>query len=131
MTFEYATLLLAYSYAFDGSGKVQRDKANYALATFANGKHYNADLNAAYNIGARFWVAYLGGLDKKQEADAEKIIREETGKSSGSSSRTSDITLSTLWQSNAQRCGACRYPHYIILISGGSVHQSQKRACSF
>lgn len=95
-------------FAFDGSGKVKRDKENYALATFSNGKRYNADLNAAYNIGARFWVSYLKWLDKikSQETGAEKIASEDTGKSSGSSIRTSVITLSTLWQLNAQRCGA-------------------------
>ncbi|WP_424100205.1 IS200/IS605 family accessory protein TnpB-related protein [Moorena producens] len=38
---------------FDGSGKVKRDSKNYALATFSSGKRFNADLNGAYNIGAR------------------------------------------------------------------------------
>lgn len=44
------------SWAYDGSGKVRRDKKNYALATFASGKKYNADLSASYNIGARYWL---------------------------------------------------------------------------
>ncbi|NET81949.1 MAG: IS200/IS605 family element transposase accessory protein TnpB [Moorea sp. SIO1F2] len=39
--------------AFDGSGKVKRDSKNYAHATFSSGKRFNADLNGAYNIGAR------------------------------------------------------------------------------
>lgn len=91
-------------YAFDGSGKVKRDKKNYALATFANGKRYNADLNAAYNIGARFWVSYLGWLDRiSQETGAERTASGDTGKSSGSPVRTSTITLSTLWGLAAQR----------------------------
>ena len=38
---------------FDGSGKVLRDAQNAQLATFAVGKQYNADLNAANNIAAR------------------------------------------------------------------------------
>ena len=41
------------SYAYDGSGKLSRDKDNYANAKFSNGKRYNADLNAAYNIATR------------------------------------------------------------------------------
>ena len=44
------------SWAYDGSGKVRRNKKNYALATFASGKKYNADLSASYNIGARYWL---------------------------------------------------------------------------
>lgn len=45
--------------AYDGSGRLERDKHNKALATFSNGKQYNADLNAAYNIGARYFVREL------------------------------------------------------------------------
>ena len=39
--------------AYDGSGIVKRDSKNYVLATFSSGKRFNADLNGAYNIGAR------------------------------------------------------------------------------
>ncbi|NEP48414.1 MAG: IS200/IS605 family element transposase accessory protein TnpB, partial [Moorea sp. SIO3C2] len=39
--------------AYDGSGTVKRDPKNYALATFPSAKRFNADLNGAYNIGAR------------------------------------------------------------------------------
>ena len=42
--------------AFDGSGKVTRDKHNHSICTFANGKQYNCDLSASYNIGARFFL---------------------------------------------------------------------------
>ncbi|NEO69733.1 MAG: transposase [Moorea sp. SIO3H5] len=41
------------SNAYDGSGTVWRDRKNYALARFSNGKRYNADLSASYNIAAR------------------------------------------------------------------------------
>ena len=41
------------SLAFDGSGKVERDKDNYSMCTFASGKRYNCDLSASYNICAR------------------------------------------------------------------------------
>ena len=40
-------------WSYDGSGKVVRDPKNAQLATFATGKQYNADLNAANNIAAR------------------------------------------------------------------------------
>ena len=43
-------------YAFDGSGQVKRDKDNFSLCTFSNGKRYNTDLSASYNIGARFFI---------------------------------------------------------------------------
>ena len=48
----YSTSLLAY----DGSGKVARDKDNHSLCTVKTGKRYNADLNASYNIGARYFI---------------------------------------------------------------------------
>ena len=43
-------------YAFDGSGQVKRDKDNFSQCTFSNGKRYNTDLSASYNIGARFFI---------------------------------------------------------------------------
>lgn len=47
-------------FAFDGSGKVLRGKeANlntYELCQFSNGKIYNCDLSASYNIGARYFI---------------------------------------------------------------------------
>ena len=42
--------------AFDGSGVVERDKDNYSLCTFTTGKRYHADLNASYNIAARYFI---------------------------------------------------------------------------
>ena len=51
--------------AFDGSGKVLRGKesertdGNYSLCEFQNGKLYNCDLNATYNIGARYFIREL------------------------------------------------------------------------
>ena len=46
--------------AYDGSGKVLRGKdANlntYELCKFSNGKIYNCDLSASYNIGARYFI---------------------------------------------------------------------------
>ena len=50
--------------AFDGSGWAKRGSeiapnTPYSTLQFATGKFYNADLNASYNIGARFFIRYL------------------------------------------------------------------------
>ena len=45
--------------AYDGSGKVTRDPENHSLAVFRNGKQYNCDLSASYNIGARYFIREL------------------------------------------------------------------------
>lgn len=42
--------------AFDGTGRVVRDKSNMARCRFSSGKQYNSDLNASYNIGARYFI---------------------------------------------------------------------------
>ncbi len=42
-------------YAFDGSGEVKRNSKK-DLCKFPNGKTYHADLNASYNIGARYFI---------------------------------------------------------------------------
>ncbi|HEU0198543.1 MAG TPA: IS200/IS605 family accessory protein TnpB-related protein [Nevskiaceae bacterium] len=74
--------------AFDGSGPLSRDSHNAALATFKTGKHYNADLSASYNIGARYWYQRLtGGNDRQARL--------------GGSPRSVPgirVTLSTLWE---------------------------------
>lgn len=50
--------------AFDGSGIVKRgskisEDTPYSIIQFTSGKFYNADLNASYNIGARYWIKKL------------------------------------------------------------------------
>lgn len=49
--------------AYDGSGKVLRGKSGgfntYELCRFQNGKIYNCDLSASYNIGARYFIREL------------------------------------------------------------------------
>ena len=53
--------------AYDGTGKVSRgsytvnnlEKYNYSICVFQNGKQYNCDLNASYNIGARYFIREL------------------------------------------------------------------------
>ncbi|MDU3181744.1 MAG: transposase [Lachnospiraceae bacterium] len=52
--------------AFDGSGRVLRgsestkiEEDNYSLCEFTTGKVYHCDLNATYNIGARYFIREL------------------------------------------------------------------------
>lgn len=51
--------------AFDGSGRVLRGREsertcnNYSLCEFSTGKLYHCDLNASYNIGARYFIREL------------------------------------------------------------------------
>lgn len=72
--------------AYDGSGIVNRDSKNYALAKFASGKRYSADLNGSQNIAAR------GILKLTRRKDSE----ERSSKSSGRSPR-SWACLCDLW----------------------------------
>ena len=52
--------------AFDGSGRVLRGdesaktNGNYSLCEFQTGKVYHCDLNASYNIGARYFIREFG-----------------------------------------------------------------------
>jgi len=86
---EYVYARGTSSWAFDGSGRVQRSKTQYELATFANGKQYSCDLSASYNIAAR----YL--------ADKRKLTRRKDGqvaKGRGScATPRMPVTLSLLW----------------------------------
>lgn len=49
--------------AYDGSGVVLRGReanlGTYELCKFSNGKIYNCDLSASYNIGARYFIREL------------------------------------------------------------------------
>ena len=60
--------------AYDGSGKVERDPDNHSLCTFANGKRYNCDLSASYNIGARYFIREL---TKPMPATAWSVLEAE------------------------------------------------------
>ncbi|ACK80069.1 transposase, IS605 OrfB family protein, putative [Acidithiobacillus ferrooxidans ATCC 23270] len=77
-------------HAYDGSGAVKRDARNWSWVTFATGKRYNADLNACYNIAARFFAKMLGLTGR----NAQACVR---GKSSATQPRI-PVTLSTLWR---------------------------------
>lgn len=87
---EYVNRAGTSEFAYDGSGKVRRDGRNWSRVTFATGKRYNADLNACYNIAARFFAKMLGLTGRKAQA----CVR---GKSSATQPRT-PVTLSILWQ---------------------------------
>lgn len=84
-------------YAYDGSGPVKRDKKNACLATFSNGRRYNADLNGAQNIAAR-GLAILLGLKPHKEVSgvARKGSPGCTGKSSGRPTRI-PLVLADIW----------------------------------
>jgi IS605 OrfB family transposase len=86
---EYVYARGTSSWAFDGSGKVQRSKTQYELATFANGKKYSCDLSASYNIAARY-LAYKLKLTRRKDGQVAK------GRSSCATPRM-PVTLSLLW----------------------------------
>ena len=57
--------------AFDGSGIVERGiNNNYSLCRFVTGKLYNCDLNATYNIGARYFIReYLKSFSETEKLE--------------------------------------------------------------
>ena len=86
--------------AFDGSGRVSRGKEaelkSYSLCRFPNekGKVYNCDLNATYNIGARYFIReILKSKPERVRLDIEAHVPE--------CSKRSTCTLSTLISLNA------------------------------
>lgn len=87
------------AWAFDGSGRVKRDCAQYELATFVSGKRYNADLNASYNIGARYW-AWKHKLTRRKDGQLP-VGRSTLGKP------RMPVTLSTLWQREPEAPHQC------------------------
>ena len=88
--------------AYDGSGKVQRGKeaelGSYSLCRFQTGKIYNCDLNASYNIGAR----YIVREKLKSLPETERLAMEAKVPSCA---RRSTCTLSTLYNLNAALAG--------------------------
>ncbi|NEQ88528.1 MAG: IS200/IS605 family element transposase accessory protein TnpB, partial [Moorea sp. SIO2I5] len=74
--------------AYDGSGVVKRNSRKYSLATFTSGKRFNADMNGAYNIGARGVFKLVGRNGHEGRSS----------KSSGRSPR-SWVCLCDLWVS--------------------------------
>ena len=92
--------------AFDGSGKVERgtyvqngvEKYNYSICTFSNGKQYHCDLNASYNIGARYFIREL--------LKSDSVMRRLPSQTKDSDYGTGTTrTLSTLIRLNADLYG--------------------------
>jgi IS605 OrfB family transposase len=81
--------------AFDGSGQVERGiNGNYSVCKFTNGKVYNCDLSASYNIGARYFIReILKSLDENSRLDIEAKVPQ--------CSKRSTSTFSTLISLNA------------------------------
>ena len=81
--------------AFDGSGRVKRGKesdktgGSYSICEFATGKVYNCDLNASYNIGARYFIREI----TKSLPERERLTAEAKAPQLA---RRSTCTLSTL-----------------------------------
>lgn len=91
--------------AFDGSGKVLRGEestktdGNYSLCEFHTGKVYNCDLNASYNIGARYFIREI--LKSIPVTEGQRI-----GTKVPSCVKRSTCTLSTLISLNTELCAA-------------------------
>ena len=91
--------------AFDGSGKVERgtyvqngvEKYNYSICTFPNGKQYHCDLNASYNIGARYFIREL----LKSDSVMRRLLSQTKDSDYGTGTTR---TLSTLIRLNADLC---------------------------
>lgn len=91
--------------AFDGSGKVERgtyiqngiEKYNYSICTFPSGKQYHCDLNASYNIGARYFIREL--------LKSDSVMRRLPSQTKDSDYGTGTTrNLSTLIRLNADLC---------------------------
>lgn len=84
--------------AFDGSGEVSRgEKAKlntYSLCKFQNGKIYNCDLSASYNIGARYFI-------REKLKPLPEMARLELEAKVPSISKRTTCTLNTLLELNS------------------------------
>lgn len=91
--------------AFDGSGRVlrgsesERTDGNYSICEFQSGKLYNCDLNASYNIGARYFVREI--IKTLPATEGQRIAAKVP-----ECVKRSTCTLSTLIKLNAELCAA-------------------------
>ena len=85
--------------AYDNSGKVLRgmeaDLGSYSVCKFSNGKIYNCDLNASYNIGSRYFVREL--LKTLPATERQRIEAKVPG-----CAKRSTCTLATLISLNGE-----------------------------
>ena len=80
--------------SFDGSGEVKREKDNYSMCTLGNGKQYHSDLNASYNIGARYFIREI-------LKPLSATVRSQLEAKVPSVAKRTQCTLSTLINLNA------------------------------
>ncbi len=90
--------------AYDGSGRVLRGRdstkcKSYSECEFQNGKLYNCDLNATYNIGSRYFVREL--LKTLPVTERQRIEAKVPG-----CAKRSTCTLSTLISLNGELSSA-------------------------
>ncbi len=91
--------------AFDGSGRVLRGnesaktKGKYSLCEFSTGKIYNCDLNASYNIGARYFIREI--IKSLPVTKGQQLLAKVPG-----AVYRSTCTLSALISLNAELCAA-------------------------
>ncbi len=108
--------------AFDGSGRVERGiDGNYSICRFQNGKVYNCDLSASYNIGARYYIRLL------MEQLPATVAAGLKAKVPEASFRTKS-TLSTLITLNAELRSSRRIPEFCgVSVEGKSVPLKEER----
>ena len=92
--------------AFDGSGWSKRGReiapeTPYALMEFPTGKIYNADLNASYNIGARYFIRHLlktvtATQRLALEAKVPQVAKRSTCTLSARITRRNELTVLTV-----------------------------------
>ncbi len=90
MRISHVCALGTSKFAYDGSGRVERGiHGNYSVCKFQNGKIYNCDLSASYNIGARYYIReLLKTVDESSRLELEAKVPEV--------SKRSTCTFSTL-----------------------------------
>ncbi|ADL68489.1 transposase, IS605 OrfB family [Thermoanaerobacterium thermosaccharolyticum DSM 571] len=86
--------------AFDGTGKVVRNNKK-DICEFTTGKKYHADLNASYNIGARYFIReILNPLVEKKRLQYQAKVPEIAARSQQTLS-----TLISLVKAMQSQCG--------------------------
>lgn len=89
--------------AYDGSGTVSRGReaglGSYSVCRFQNGRVYNCDLSASYNIGSRYFIReILKSLPERERLAIEAKVPQ--------CAKRSTCTLSTLINLNAELLSA-------------------------
>jgi len=120
------------AWAYDGSGRVRRERGHAALCEFKTGKEYNCDLSASYNIGARYFTRRMARETRRAATPAGgKSGWPTRGKRTRAKARAAlgprmPVTLSTLWARNVPRRGQGEKPHPRPRqrFGWGSIHEA-------